>query len=138
MYSCLIPVDSCHGATIVTSDCTIVTEGHHCSIRTTFISNNSTIWKKQGYYPRKLATGGIHEYIILLLPTNVYSIWGTENCKQNNVPSSDESPHSIVSSCAQLNVMHPPEVQKKNNFFFEESTWCPPPHVISDAEITAR
>ncbi len=29
--------------TIVVSDCTIVTSGHHGSIRKTFISNNSTI-----------------------------------------------------------------------------------------------
>ncbi len=36
-------VDSCHGTTIVMSDCTIVTSGHHCSITATFISNNSTI-----------------------------------------------------------------------------------------------
>ncbi len=41
MYSCILPVDSYHGTTIVTSDCAIATSGHHGSIRTTFISNNS-------------------------------------------------------------------------------------------------
>ncbi len=40
-------VDSCYGTTIVTSDCTIVTSGHHGSIETTFISNNSTIWQNK-------------------------------------------------------------------------------------------
>ncbi len=43
--SCLLLVDSCHGITIVISDCTIVTSGHHGSIRTTFISNNTTTQK---------------------------------------------------------------------------------------------
>ncbi len=45
MQSCLLLVDSCHGITIVISDCTIVTSGHHGSIRTTFISNNTTTQK---------------------------------------------------------------------------------------------
>ncbi len=43
MESCILPVDSCHGTTIVMSDCTIVTSVHHGSIRTTFILKNSTI-----------------------------------------------------------------------------------------------
>ncbi len=42
--SCILPVDSCHGTTIMTPD-TIVTSGHHGSIRTTFISNNSITQK---------------------------------------------------------------------------------------------
>ncbi len=36
-------VNSCHDTTIVMSDCTTVISGHHGSIRTTFISNNSSI-----------------------------------------------------------------------------------------------
>ncbi len=51
--SCLLPVDSCHGTTILMSDCTIETSGHHGSVIstsnliwwTTFISNNSTTQK---------------------------------------------------------------------------------------------
>ncbi len=42
----ILLIDSCYSTTIVTSDCTIVTSGHHGSIRT-FISNNSTIMTKQ-------------------------------------------------------------------------------------------
>ncbi len=69
--SCLLPVDSYHGTTIVTSDYTIVTSCHHGSIRTTFISNNSTTQKtcnrKYTWLP------------FLLLPPSRYSIRGTEN-----------------------------------------------------------
>ncbi len=54
MYS-ILPVDSCHGTTIVTSDCTIVTSGHNSITRTTFIQ---TI-----VLPKKLATGSIHDYL---------------------------------------------------------------------------
>ncbi len=43
--SCIPPVHSCQGTTIMMSDCTIVTSGHNSSIRTICISNNSTIWK---------------------------------------------------------------------------------------------
>ncbi len=39
----ILPVDSCHGTIIVTSDCTIVISGYNGSVRTTFVSNNSII-----------------------------------------------------------------------------------------------
>ncbi len=48
-----------HGTTIVTSYFTIVTKGHHGSIRTTFVSNSIT---------RKLATGSIHDYLFCYCP----------------------------------------------------------------------
>ncbi len=34
MQLCILPVNSCHSATIVMSNCTIVTSGHYGSIRT--------------------------------------------------------------------------------------------------------
>ncbi len=51
----------------MTSDWTIVTSGHHGSIRTTFTSLNSTIWQSIVLF-RKLATGSIHDYIFCYSP----------------------------------------------------------------------
>ncbi len=51
--------------------CTIVTSVHHDSTRTTFISNNSTIWQ---LYNRKYRW--LHS---LLLHPSGYSIWGSES-----------------------------------------------------------
>ncbi len=60
------------------SDCTIVTSGHHGSTRTTFISNNSTIWQNNSITQKT----GNRKYAwlpFLLLPPSGYSILGTEN-----------------------------------------------------------
>ncbi len=45
---------SCHGTTIVTSDCTIVTSGHHFSIIPTYLCQTIVL-------PRKFVTGSIHD-----------------------------------------------------------------------------
>ncbi len=66
----------------VVSDCTIVTSGHHGSIRTTFISNNSTIWQNNSI-TQKTCNRKYTWLHILLLPTSGYSIWDTENYFQN-------------------------------------------------------
>ncbi len=69
--SCLLPVDSCHGTTIVMSDCTIVKSGHHGSIRTKYVSNSSITQKTCN-----------SKYIwlpFLILPPSGYSIWCAEN-----------------------------------------------------------
>ncbi len=55
----------------MTSDCTIVTSGHHGSIRSTFISNNNIT---QRTYNRKYTW-----LPFMLLSPSGYSIWGTEN-----------------------------------------------------------
>ncbi len=54
------------------SGCTIVTSGHHGSIKITSILNNSITQKT---YNRKYTW-----LPFLLLPPSGYSIWGTENC----------------------------------------------------------
>ncbi len=54
--SCLLPVDSGYGTTIVMSDCTIVTSGHQSEhLYQTIVQFDKTI-----VLPRKLATGSIH------------------------------------------------------------------------------
>ncbi len=71
-------VYSCHGTTIVRSDCTIVTLGYHGSIRTTFISNNRTIWQDNSI-TQKICNRKYTWLPFSLLPHSGYSIWGTEN-----------------------------------------------------------
>ncbi len=69
-----IPVDSCHGTTIVMSYCTIVTSGHHGNIRT-FTSNNNLNSITQ------TTCNMTYTWLpVLLLPPSGYSIQGTENC----------------------------------------------------------
>ncbi len=67
MYSCLLPVDSCHGSSIVTSDCTIVTSGHLVAseqhLYQTIVQFDKTI-----VLPRKCATGSIHDYLFCYCP----------------------------------------------------------------------
>ncbi len=59
--SCLLPVDSCHGTIIVTSDCTIVTSRQH--LYQTIVQVDKTI-----VLPRKLATGSICNYLFCYCP----------------------------------------------------------------------
>ncbi len=70
----------CHCTTIATSDCTIVTSDHHSSIRTTFISNNSTIWQNNSI-TQKPCNRKYTWLPFLILPPCGHSIWGTENCQ---------------------------------------------------------
>ncbi len=67
-----------HGTTVVMSDCTIVTSGHHGSTRTTFILKNSTIWQHYSNTP-KTCTRKYTWLPFLLLPPSGYSCWDTEN-----------------------------------------------------------
>ncbi len=55
-YMHILPVHCCHGTTIVTSDCTIVTSEQH--LYQTIVQFDETV-----VLPRKLATGNIHDYL---------------------------------------------------------------------------
>ncbi len=57
----LLPVDCCHGTTIVISDCTIVTSEHH--LYQIIVQIDKTI-----VLPRKLPTGNIHDYLFATAP----------------------------------------------------------------------
>ncbi len=61
MCSCLLPVDSCQGTTIVTSYCTIVMSGQH--FYQTIVQFDKTI-----VLPIKLVTGSIHDYLFCYCP----------------------------------------------------------------------
>ncbi len=56
-WPCLLPVDSCHGTTIVTSDCTIVTSEQH--LYQPIVQFDKTL-----VLPRKHATGSIVVVVI--------------------------------------------------------------------------
>ncbi len=77
--SSLHPIDSCHGTTVMMSHCTIVTSGHHGSIRTTFISNNSTIWQNNNITLKTCHRKYMWLPFLLLSPIR-YSIQVTDNC----------------------------------------------------------
>ncbi len=66
--TCILPVDSCHGTTIVMSDCTIVTSGHHGSIRTHHLYQIIVQFDKIIVLPKKRATGSIHDYLFCYSP----------------------------------------------------------------------
>ncbi len=61
---------------VAMSDCTIVTSDHHGSTRTTFISNNSTIWQNNSI-TQKTCNWKYTWLPFLLLFPSVYSIRGT-------------------------------------------------------------
>ncbi len=77
-YHVVVQRASCHGTTILTSDCTIVTSGHHGSIRTTFVSKNNTIWQNNSI-TQKICNMKYTWLQVLLLPPSGYSIRGTDN-----------------------------------------------------------
>ncbi len=60
-YMHILPVHCCHGTTIVTSDCTIVTSEQH--LYQTIVQFDETV-----VLPRKLATGNIHDYLFWYCP----------------------------------------------------------------------
>ncbi len=57
----LLTVDSCHGTTIVMSDCTIVRSEQH--LYQTIVQFDNTI-----VLPRKLETGNIPDYLVCYCP----------------------------------------------------------------------
>ncbi len=106
----ILPVDSCHGTIIVTSDCTIVISGHNGSVRTTFVSNNSIILQNNSI-TQNTCNGKYTWLPFLLLPPSGYSIWGTENCK----------PETPSVPCPLSNVISP--FLCGNKWLFPKTDW---------------
>ncbi len=81
--SCLLPVDSCHCTTIVTSGCTIVISEQH--LYQTIVQFDKTI-----VLPRNLATGRIHDYLFCNCPLEAIlfevlriHVWGSQLGRNN-------------------------------------------------------